>query len=71
VSYETDDEKVEAIKAWWKENGVAIVMGVAIGLGAIVGWRYWGDYRDSVAGQARPSSIRCSRTPRPVKPRRS
>jgi predicted negative regulator of RcsB-dependent stress response len=52
VSYETDDEKVEAIKAWWKENGVAIVMGVAIGLAAIVGWRYWGDYRDSVAGQA-------------------
>jgi predicted negative regulator of RcsB-dependent stress response len=51
VSYETDDEKVEAIKAWWKENGVAIVMGIAIGLGAIVGWRYWGDYRDSVAAQ--------------------
>jgi predicted negative regulator of RcsB-dependent stress response len=51
VSYETDDEKVEAIKTWWKENGVAIVVGIAIGLGAIVGWRYWGDYRDSVAGQ--------------------
>ncbi|MFB1490007.1 MULTISPECIES: YfgM family protein [unclassified Thiocapsa] len=51
MSYETDDEKVEAIKTWWKENGVAIVMGIAIGLGAIVGWRYWGDYRDSVAGQ--------------------
>jgi len=52
VSYETDDEKVEAIKTWWKENGVAIVMGIAIGIAAIVGWRYWGDYRDSVAGQA-------------------
>lgn len=51
MSYETDDEKVESIKAWWKENGVAIVMGIAIGLAAIVGWRYWGDYRDSVAGQ--------------------
>ncbi|WP_296805403.1 tetratricopeptide repeat protein [Thiocapsa sp.] len=51
MSYETDDEKVEAIKTWWKENGVAIVMGIAIGLGAIVGWRYWGDYRDSVAAQ--------------------
>lgn len=51
MSYETDDEKVEAIKTWWKENGVAIVVGIAIGLGAIVGWRYWGDYRDSVAGQ--------------------
>jgi predicted negative regulator of RcsB-dependent stress response len=52
VTYETDEEKVEAIKAWWKENGVAIVAGLAIGVVAIVGWRYWGDYRDRVAGQA-------------------
>lgn len=52
MSYETDDEKVEAIKRWWKENGVAIVAGIAIGLGAIVGWRMWGDYRDSVSGEA-------------------
>jgi predicted negative regulator of RcsB-dependent stress response len=52
VSYDTDDEKLEAIKRWWKENGVAIIAGIAIGIGAIVGWRYWGDYRDSVAGEA-------------------
>lgn len=52
MTYETDEEKVEAIKAWWKENGVAIVAGLVIGLVAIVGWRYWGDYRDRVAGQA-------------------
>jgi predicted negative regulator of RcsB-dependent stress response len=52
VSYETDEEKVEAIKRWWKENGFAVVAGIVIGLGGIVGWRYWGDYRDSVAGQA-------------------
>jgi predicted negative regulator of RcsB-dependent stress response len=52
VSYETDDEKLDAIRRWWKENGVAIIAGIAIGVGAIVGWRYWGDYRDSVASEA-------------------
>lgn len=52
MSYDTDEEKVEAIKRWWKENGIAVVVGISIGLGGIVGWRWWGDYRDSVAGQA-------------------
>jgi predicted negative regulator of RcsB-dependent stress response len=50
--YETDDEKAEAIKKWWKENGFSVVAGVTIGLGAIFGWRAWTDYRDSVGQQA-------------------
>lgn len=51
-TYETDDEKVEAIKKWWKENGVSVVGGVAIGLGAIFGYRAWVAYQDSVGQQA-------------------
>lgn len=50
--YETDEEKAEAIKKWWKENGVSVAAGVAIGLGAIFGWRAWVDYQDSVGQQA-------------------
>lgn len=49
---ETDDEKVEAIRKWWKENGVAIVVGVAVGLAGVFGWRAWVDYRDSVGQHA-------------------
>lgn len=52
IQYETDEEKVEAIKKWWKDNGVSVIAGVAIGLGAVFGWRAWVDYRDGVAGQA-------------------
>jgi predicted negative regulator of RcsB-dependent stress response len=52
ILYETDEEKVEAIKSWWKENGVSIVAGVAIGLGAIFAWRAWVDYRDAMGQQA-------------------
>ena len=51
-TYETDEEKVEAIKKWWKENGVSVVAGAVIGLGAIFGYRAWVGYTDSVGQQA-------------------
>lgn len=52
ADYETDDEKVEAIKKWWKENGASVVAGLAIGLTAVFGWRFWVDHRESVSQQA-------------------
>lgn len=50
--YETDDEKVEAIKKWWKENGTSVIAGVVIGLAVVFGWRGWIQYSDSVGAQA-------------------
>lgn len=50
--YETDDEKVEAIKKWWKENGTSVIAGVVIGLALVFGWRGWTQYRDSVGAHA-------------------
>jgi len=49
---QTDEEKVEAIKKWWKENGTSVIAGVVIGLGAVFGWRAWVDHRDSVGQHA-------------------
>lgn len=37
----TEEEQVEALKKWWKENGNAIIIGLIIGLGAVIGVRYW------------------------------
>jgi len=48
----TDDERVEDLKKWWKENGASILVGIALGLVAIFGWRYWTSYRDASAEQA-------------------
>lgn len=52
INYETDDERAEAIKKWWKENGLSVLVGVGIGLGTIFGWRIWTDYRETVGQQA-------------------
>jgi len=52
INYETDEERAEAIKKWWKENGLSIFLGVSIGVGAIFGWRAWIDYRETVRQQA-------------------
>ena len=39
--YETEEEQVAAIKRWWKENGISTIIGVVIGIIAIVGWDFW------------------------------
>ncbi len=41
----TDEEQVEKVKAWLKENGMSIVAGVVIGLGGIFGWQFWDSYQ--------------------------
>lgn len=49
---QTDEEKVEAIKQWWKKNGVAVVAGIAIGLGGVLGWQGWSAYQQNQSAQA-------------------
>lgn len=45
MDYATDDERVEEIKKWWKENGKSLVVGVVLGLSILFGWKAWKDYR--------------------------
>ncbi|PML77742.1 YfgM family protein [Enterovibrio norvegicus] len=39
--YTTEEQQVEAIKQWWRDNGKAVVLGAVIGLGGLYGWRYF------------------------------
>lgn len=41
--YDNEEQQVEAIKRFWKENGTAIIAGVVLGLGGLYGWRYFQD----------------------------
>ena len=50
--YQTEEEQVEAIKKWWKENGTSVVAGVVIGLGAVFGWQGWNSYQDRMGKEA-------------------
>ncbi|GMR00878.1 MAG: tetratricopeptide repeat protein [Gammaproteobacteria bacterium] len=41
--YETEEQQVEALKKWWKENGTSIIVGLFVGVSALFGWRYYVD----------------------------
>lgn len=45
--FATEEQQVEAIKRFWKENGIAIIVGAVIGLGGLWGWRYYNDQQIS------------------------
>ncbi|MDJ0807873.1 MAG: tetratricopeptide repeat protein [Gammaproteobacteria bacterium] len=46
-SYLTEDEQVEALKKWWKENGKSVLSGLILGFGIIFGWQGWDRYQTS------------------------
>ena len=37
----TDQEQVEELQKWWHENRRALVAGLVIGIGGLVGWEQW------------------------------
>ncbi len=50
--YETEEEQVEALKKWWKENGTSTIIGATMGIAIILAWNYWQDHKKNVAEQA-------------------
>jgi len=49
----TEDEQVEQIKKWLKDNGMQIVVGIALGFAAIWGWGAYQNYQKELSVQAR------------------
>lgn len=41
ADYATEEEQLEALKRWWRENGRAVLLGIALGVLALAGWRGW------------------------------
>jgi len=50
--YETEEEQVEALKSWWKENGQSTIIGLVLGIALILGWNYWQGHKKEQALQA-------------------
>lgn len=53
MAYDLEEqEKVEAIKAWWTEYGTSLILGVALFVAAVMGAQGWRYYQRSQAEQA-------------------
>jgi predicted negative regulator of RcsB-dependent stress response len=50
--YLSEKEQWEAVKTWFRENGLWIVAGVAVGAAGIGGWQWWNGHIDKVNGEA-------------------
>ncbi|RKZ60241.1 MAG: hypothetical protein DRQ44_12925 [Gammaproteobacteria bacterium] len=50
--YETEEQQVEALKKWWKENGTSLIVGLFVGVSALFGWRYYSEQQNVHAVQA-------------------
>jgi len=51
-TYLTEEERVEALQRWWKENKSSLFMGLAMGLLIIIGWKYWQGHQQAQREQA-------------------
>ena len=50
--YTTEEQQVEVIKKWWKENGTSVLAGIGLGLAAVFGWKAWVAHQTSTGEQA-------------------
>ncbi len=50
--YDSEEEQLEALKAWWKENGTSTIVGVVVGVALISGWNFWRTQQQEKAAQA-------------------
>lgn len=47
-----DEEQVENLKRWWKENWKALAAGLALGFSVIGGWNYWKGHTENSSATA-------------------
>ncbi|MBT8129203.1 MAG: tetratricopeptide repeat protein [Gammaproteobacteria bacterium] len=50
--FESEDQQIQAIKKWWKENGASLLLGLGIGVGALLGWREYLAYQTGHSAEA-------------------
>jgi predicted negative regulator of RcsB-dependent stress response len=48
----TDEERLDLIKKWWRENGSSIITGVVLGLAVLFGSKAWFSYQETNAQTA-------------------
>jgi len=50
--YESEEQRVEALKKWWKDNSNSVITGLAVGLAVLAGWNAWQNSQHQKAEEA-------------------
>lgn len=49
---DTDEEQLDQVREWFRENGKALVAGAVIAIAGVVGWQQWGAHQERTAEAA-------------------
>ncbi len=47
-----EEQEINQLKEWWKENGRTIIVAFILGVGGMFGWRYWQAHQAEQIAQA-------------------
>ena len=47
-----EEQEINQLKDWWKENGKTIIVAFILGVGGMFGWRYWQVHQAEQIAQA-------------------
>lgn len=47
-----EEQEINQLKDWWKENGKTIIVAFILGVGGMFGWRYWQAHQTEQIAQA-------------------
>lgn len=50
--YQTEEEQVDAIKAWWEKNGKSTLLGIVIVLAGVFSWNNWSEHQKQLSESA-------------------
>lgn len=50
--FTTEEQQLETIKKWWRDNGTSVLIGAALGIAAIAGWKFYERHQATTALRA-------------------
>lgn len=51
----SEEEQLDIVKRWWKENGTSLIAGAVLAAAGVFGWHAWQNYQE---GQSEAASVR-------------